>query len=179
MTQIACSSESSHLSSKLHGFTFRNAVHFIATIVQSKTLTQSIPIMHTIHIWPLFIIWFIQRCYQCPGLRIVWYKMIIEYCGRRSCCWSAGCKGKPRRPRFGNGTSLIIAKQSSALRQAHSLFQSEFTKHCDPVFPASNSRNFSFLQSHPLAVYVFFFVFPFLLSFLQLRVLERRRDLSS
>jgi hypothetical protein len=48
----------------------------------------------------------------------------------------------------------------------HSLFQIEFSRQCDLVFPLSASSVFSFLR-HPVDAYVFFLVFPSLLSFLQ------------
>jgi hypothetical protein len=59
--------------------------------------------------------------------------------------------------------SIIIPQ--SALRQAHNLFQNEFSKHFDLVLPPSISSIFSLPYGHPVAAYVFF-VFPSLLSFL-------------
>jgi len=49
----------------------------------------------------------------------------------------------------------------SVSRQVHSLFQSEFSTQCDLVFPPSDYRILAFT----LAAYVFFLVFPSLLSF--------------
>jgi hypothetical protein len=53
---------------------------------------------------------------------------------------------------------LSIIKQS-ALRQAHSLFQSQFSTECDLVLPLSISSIFSCPQDHPIAAYAFFLVF--------------------
>jgi hypothetical protein len=63
----------------------------------------------------------------------------------------------------------------SVLRQAHSLFQSEFSSECDQVLLLAVDSILSFPQGRPVDAYVFFLLFPtliFLLSFLQLRVLE-------
>jgi hypothetical protein len=43
---------------------------------------------------------------------------------------------------------------------------SEFSTQCDLVLPVSISTILSFPQGHPVAAYVFFLVFPSLLSFL-------------
>ena len=59
--------------------------------------------------------------------------------------------------------SLIILL--SVFRQVHSLFQSKFSTECDLVLPLSIDGIFSFPQGHPVASYVFFLVFPSLLSF--------------
>ena len=53
----------------------------------------------------------------------------------------------------------------SAIRQVHSLFQSEFFADCDLVLHFSISCNLCFPYGHTVDVYVFFFVFPSLLSF--------------
>ena len=63
-----------------------------------------------------------------------------------------------------NETSFI---PQSALRQVHSVFPSEFFTGCDLVFPISIQSILSFSYGHPVAAYVFFLVFPSLLSVLQ------------
>ena len=61
--------------------------------------------------------------------------------------------------------------QQSVLRQVQSLFQSELSTQCDLELPLSNESIISFPYGHPVASYVFFFVFLSLLtpllSFLQ------------
>jgi hypothetical protein len=52
------------------------------------------------------------------------------------------------------------------LHQVHSLFQSLFSTECDMVLSLSISSILSFPEGHPVAAYVFFFVFPSLISFL-------------
>jgi hypothetical protein len=60
---------------------------------------------------------------------------------------------------------------SAALRQVHSLIQSEFFTDCDPVPSISISSILSFPEGHPVAAKVFLLVFSsllfFQLSFLQ------------
>jgi hypothetical protein len=51
----------------------------------------------------------------------------------------------------------------SVLRQVHGLFQSEFCTECDLVLPLSIYSVLSFPESHPVAAYIFFLVFPSLL----------------
>jgi len=55
----------------------------------------------------------------------------------------------------------------SALRQQHSLFQSEFSKECDLLFPVSISSIVYLPYGHPVAAYVFFLIFPSFISFFQ------------
>jgi len=54
----------------------------------------------------------------------------------------------------------------SVLRHLHSLFQRELSTVCDLVPPLSISGILLFSSSSPAAAYVFFLVFPSLLSFL-------------
>ena len=54
---------------------------------------------------------------------------------------------------------------TSVLRQVRSLLQSEYAKKCDLVLPLLISSTLSFPQGHPVAAYVFFILFPSLLSF--------------
>jgi len=63
-----------------------------------------------------------------------------------------------------NETSFI---PQSALRQVHSVFPSEFFTECDLVLPISIQSILSFSYCHPVAAYLFFLVFPSLLSVLQ------------
>jgi hypothetical protein len=51
------------------------------------------------------------------------------------------------------------------LRQAHSLFQSQFSTQCDLVLPMSIYSIISYPEVHPIAAYVFFLVLPSLLHF--------------
>jgi len=71
---------------------------------------------------------------------------------------------------------LAYSFSFSAIRQVHILFQSEFSTDCDLVLRFSIFCILSFPYGHPVDVYIFFFVFPSLLSCpsscLQLRVLE-------
>ena len=53
-----------------------------------------------------------------------------------------------------------------ALRQVHSLFQSEFSTECDLVLCLSITRIFSFTSCHPVAPYIFFVAFTSLLKYL-------------
>jgi hypothetical protein len=55
----------------------------------------------------------------------------------------------------------------TALRQVHTVFASKFFTQSDLVLPLSIYSILSFSYGHPVAAYVFFFVFPSLLSLLQ------------
>ena len=56
----------------------------------------------------------------------------------------------------------------SVLRQIHSLFQSKLSEQRDLALPLKISSILSFPQDSPVAAYVFFLVFPSLLSYLPL-----------
>jgi len=66
--------------------------------------------------------------------------------------------------RVGNGHSFIPL---SALRQLHRLFQSEFSNECDLVLPLSISSIVCLPYGQPVAAYVFFLVFPSVISLFQ------------
>jgi len=66
-------------------------------------------------------------------------------------------------PRKFSVTIIIL----SVSRHIHILSQSQFTRQCVMVLPPSISSVFSSPFRHPGAAYVFFLVFPSLLSFLQ------------
>ena len=59
--------------------------------------------------------------------------------------------------------SRLASTTQPALRQVRSFFQSQFSAECDLVLPISISSIFSFPKCHPIAAYLFFFVFPSLL----------------
>ena len=54
---------------------------------------------------------------------------------------------------------------SLVLRESHSNFQSQFYTQCDLVLPLSIYNIPSFPEGHPVAAYIFFIVFPSLVSF--------------
>ena len=59
----------------------------------------------------------------------------------------------------------VTSYMGDPLRQAHTLFQSEFPRQCDLVLPLSLCRIFSSTQCHLGGAYVLFLVFPSLLFF--------------
>jgi len=61
---------------------------------------------------------------------------------------------------------FIHALPHSVSRQVPSPFHSEFFKECALVLSLSISSILSFLEGHPVAVYVFFLVFQSFISFL-------------
>jgi len=67
---------------------------------------------------------------------------------------------------------VIIIITLHVLRQVLSIFQNEFCREGYLVIPHLSYSIFSFPQVHPVAAYVFFLFFTFLLSFLQQLVLE-------
>jgi len=66
----------------------------------------------------------------------------------------------------------VILTTQCVLRELIAFFQSEFSRKCELVLTFSVSSVFSFPSAHPAAAYVFFLVFPSLLSFGQERVSE-------
>jgi hypothetical protein len=81
--------------------------------------------------------------------------------------------GKLRHIRIAENEHLVAEQGAfssipqSFLRQVHSLFQSEFSAERDVLLPLSISGILSFSYGNPLAVYIFFLIFPSFLSFLQ------------
>jgi len=63
---------------------------------------------------------------------------------------------KPRRFWQNN----IVITTQFVLREAHSLFQSEFSKESDLVLPPQVSSILSFHHGHRVAAYNFFLIFP-------------------
>ena len=89
------------------------------------------------------------------------YRNILQAAEMKS---TRSLKGSTKLDTIQREGSLSFMPQS-VLRQAHSLFESEFSTQCDLVLP-----------HHPVAAYVFFLVFQslpsFLLTFLQSHVSE-------
>jgi len=59
---------------------------------------------------------------------------------------------------------LLRIHHSVALRQFHSPFRSQSSTQCDLVLPLSIYSILSYPEVHPIAAYIFFLVFPSLLS---------------
>jgi len=65
-----------------------------------------------------------------------------------------------------SGKEIVFIITQSVLGQVHSLFQSEFSRECNIGLPLSRSNISLFLQGDLVAPYIFFLLFPSLLSLL-------------
>jgi hypothetical protein len=81
-------------------------------------------------------------------------------------CFQGNCYRTTKHSMLMNIRLLFI--HCVILRQVRGHVQSEFSAECELVLLLSIYHIFSFPSGHPVAAYVFFFVFPSLLSFLHL-----------